>query len=274
MRPFSAAPVEHSDWSGTIARHCIFFVRRVAVYRRPGEGSYAGVTNRAITLHEAIPFPPGENMKKMLLIVAAALLVPIVPFVLFGDALEQWVRSWIDPDAEPSTVIAMVVGVLSTDIFLPVPSSFVSTLAGKQLGIVVATLASWTGMTIGAVLGFVLARWCGRPLAERFADGKDLGEMDAASQRYGPTLLVVLRPVPVMAEASVLIVGVNRLAWPNFLWPVMISNLAIALVYSTLGHLANLQAWLVPALVISVAIPAVLTIVARKWLGSSERPDS
>jgi uncharacterized membrane protein YdjX (TVP38/TMEM64 family) len=210
-------------------------------------------------------------MKKMLLIVSLSLLVPIVPFVLFGDAVEAWVQSWIDPNAPQSTVIAMVVAVLSTDIFLPVPSSFVSTLAGTRLGITLATLASWIGMTIGAVLGYLLARWCGRPLAERFADSQDLAKMDAASERFGPVLLVVLRAVPVLAEASVLVVGVNRLAWQKFLWPVMLSNLAIALVYSTLGHLANMQQWLVPALVISITIPAVLTIVARKWLGGRWR---
>lgn len=210
-------------------------------------------------------------MKKMFWIVALALLVPVVPFVLFGDTVEAWVREWIDPDAPPATVIAMVVAVLSTDIFLPVPSSFVSTLAGTRLGIGVATLASWLGMTLGSVIGFVLARWCGRPLAERFADGEDLTQMDKASEEYGPILLVLLRAVPVMAEASVLVVGVNRLAWPRFLWPVALSNLAIALVYSALGHLANLQQWLVPALVVSITIPAVLTLLARRWLSGKTR---
>ena len=206
-------------------------------------------------------------MKKMFWIVALSLLVPIVPFVLFGDLVEAQVREWLDPDAPPGTVIAMVIAVLSTDIFLPVPSSFVSTLAGTRLGIGVATLASWVGMTLGATIGYVLACWFGRPLAERFTEAGDLARMDAASAEYGPILLVVLRPVPVMAEASVLVVGVNELSWRRFLLPIALSNLAIAIVYSALGHLANMQRWLIPAMVVSIAIPAVLTLVARRWLG-------
>ena len=203
---------------------------------------------------------------RLLLIVLLAVLVPIIPFVLFGDAIEAWVRSWLEPPPSPTTMVSLVIGVLATDIFLPIPSSFVSTVAGVELGIAAATLATWVGMTIGAIVGFALARWCGRPLAERFSSRKDLEQMDDASGTYGPIALIALRAVPVLAEASVLIVGVNRLAWPRFLWPVMLSNLVIAAVYSTLGHMASDQEWLGPALVVSITVPAVLTLLARRWL--------
>ncbi len=213
------------------------------------------------------------NSPRLLLIVLLAVLVPIIPFLLFGDSIETWVRSWLEPPPSHTTMVSLVIAVLATDIFLPVPSSLVSTVAGVELGIAAATLASWIGMTIGAIFGFALARWCGRPLAERFSSRDDLAKMDEASERYGPLVLIALRAVPVMAEASVLIVGVNRLAWRRFLWPVMLSNLAVALVYSTLGHLASDQRWLGPALIVSIIVPAVLTLLARRWLKNAAKTD-
>ena len=58
---------------------------------------------------------------RLLLIVLLAVLVPIIPFVLFGDAIEAWVRSWLEPPPSPTTMVSLVIAVLATDIFLPNP---------------------------------------------------------------------------------------------------------------------------------------------------------
>jgi uncharacterized membrane protein YdjX (TVP38/TMEM64 family) len=199
------------------------------------------------------------------LIVCLALLVPIVPFVIFGDEIEARVAAWLDPPPPAAAVALGTVAILSTDVFLPVPSSAVSTVAGAQLGIAGATAASWLGLTVGAILGFGLARLFGRPLAERFARKDDLARMDLVAERYGPRLAVAFRAFPVLAEASVLVLGTTRLAWRRFLPAVMLSNLGIALVYAVLGHFARSQGELPLALAASIALPVLAATIAR-WL--------
>lgn len=198
---------------------------------------------------------------RTLLLIATALAVPIVPFLAFGDAMEAWFAGWLDDSLPRSTAAAMVVGLLAVDIFLPVPSSLVSTFAGRTLGFLGGTAASWGGMTAGAAAAFALVRLFGRGLAVRFSSEKEIARMDELARRYGILLLVLLRPVPVFAEASVLWMGVTKIGWRAFLLAVGLSNLAIAAAYALLGR----QVPLAPALAAAVAIPLLGGAIA-KWL--------
>jgi uncharacterized membrane protein YdjX (TVP38/TMEM64 family) len=199
-----------------------------------------------------------------ILLVVLVLAVPIVPFLWFGPPFEAQIRAWLDQSLPPATMAALVVGILATDIFLPIPSSFVSTLAGSALGFVPATAASWTGMTLGAAAAFGLARWLGRPAALWFSGREDLDRMDVLSRRYGPMILVLARPVPVLAEASVLLLGTTRLGWRWFLLPVALANLGIAAAYSALGTWVAMPV----AMAASVALPLLAAAISRKvWPG-------
>ena len=204
-----------------------------------------------------------RGIVRPLIVVTLVLLVPILPFLSFGDWLEARIESWFEPPPPASTVALLTVVILASDIVLPVPSSVVSTVAGAQLGVVAATAASWLGMTLGAIFGFYLVRTFGRSLAVRFSSPEDLGRTDDLSQRYGSWLLVITRPLPVLAEAAVLLVGTTHFSWGQFLPPVMLSNLGIAAVYSVLGRVAQSQGQMALAVLASIALPLAGTTMAR-----------
>ena len=200
------------------------------------------------------------------LVIGLALLVPILPFFAFGEALEARITGWLDPPPAPAAVALATIGVLAMDVFLPVPSSVVSTFAGSQLGVLAATVASWLGMTAGAMFAFWLAKSCGRPLAARLSSGEDLDEMDRLAGRYGGWVLIVTRPLPILAEAAVLFLGTTSLGWRQFLPAVFLSNLGIALVYSVLGRWAQSQGELPLAFAASIALPLAAATIARSVL--------
>ena len=204
-----------------------------------------------------------KSMLRSISLVSVVLLVPVVPFLLFGPTLEAWAER-IVREPMPIWMSALaVVGLLSTDILLPVPSSVISTLGGWQLGWQAGTLFSWIGMNAGAALGFGLARRWGRPFALRLSRSEDLGKMQLLSDRYGPFVLVLTRAVPILAEASVLLLGIHRLAWRRFLPPILLSNLGIALAYSAFGNVAQRYDWLPLALGVAVAMPVVLAMLLK-----------
>lgn len=207
-------------------------------------------------------------------IIAVALCAPIVPLLIFGDSIDELVAAWLNPDLPPLSIWSLVVGVLASDVLLPVPSSAVSTYGGAQLGLIQGTLASWIGMTAGASCGFALARWLGRPLAHRLAKPDDLRRLEALGQRHGSRMLVLLRGVPVLAEASVLLMGVIRIPWRQFLWPVALSNLGIAAAYSAFGRFAAEQDALPVALLASIALPLAVATIVRKFLPVAPATDS
>ena len=96
--------------------------------------------------------------------------------------------------------------------------------------------------------------------------------MRQLSARYGPLVLVLTRAVPVFAEASVLIVGIHRLSWRRFLPVVLLSNLGIALAYAAFGDLAEQHQWLPLALAVSIAVPVLVAVAARRWIPGDEEP--
>jgi uncharacterized membrane protein YdjX (TVP38/TMEM64 family) len=200
------------------------------------------------------------------LLMAVILLVPVLPFLAFGPQMEAWSEAWMkSPQSTPAAALA-VVGLLSTDIFLPIPSSVVSTLGGWKLGVAGGTLASFVGLSIGAALGFALAKRWGRPFAGRFSRGDEWERTQRIARQYGPAVLVLTRAVPVLAEASVLLMGVHNLPWRRFLPPVLLSNLGIALAYSAFGRMAQQHGWLPLALGVAIALPVLFAALAERWL--------
>ena len=189
-----------------------------------------------------------------------------MPFLFFHELIEGWVADLIaDPPSE-WLLSSLTIGLLATDIFLPIPSSLVSTLAGGLLPIWSALIASWIGLNVGAIVGFGLGRAFGRPLAIRLSSTETLEQMDRVGQRYGPALLVFTRALPILAEATVLLMSLNQLTWKRFLPPVVLSNLGIAIAYSCMGKYAAEHEFLAVAMAISGALPLLLTGVIRSFL--------
>lgn len=210
-----------------------------------------------------------KELFRTLPLMCLVLLVPIVPFLFFGEAFDERLQRVVENPPDDTTTAIVVIAVLATDIFLPIPSSVVSTMSGWQLGPWRGTLASWLGLTAGAIVGFAFARRWGKPFARIFSKDEDLDRMSEIADRFGPSVLAVTRAMPVFAEASVLIAGIHRLRWRRFLPSVMLSNFGIAVAYSVLGDYAEQYEWLPLALGVAVAVPVLVAAVAHRFLPST-----
>ncbi|MBI1309817.1 hypothetical protein GC176_00810 [bacterium] len=202
------------------------------------------------------------------LMLAFFLAIPIVPFLLLGEAFEQDVQAWLQREREQTggVLAAAVVGTLASDIFLPIPSSSVVTYAGGVIGLWPATLWSWLGLTIGACCGFGLSKLLGKPFAYRFAEPDDLAKVEAAATKYGPAILLLSRPLPILAEACVLLFGTTTLTWRQFLLPVLAANLGIAFVYAACGAGFQDQKTLLTVAIVSGTVPLLIALLVRKRL--------
>jgi len=154
-----------------------------------------------------------RHLVRQLLLITAVLAIPIVPFLVVGERLDVRITGLLSAELSPGTVAITVIGLLASDILLPVPSSVVSTFAGRVLGFWGGAGASWCGMTAGAAIAFWLVRVFGRPLARWLSSEQELARTDVLAARWGVFALVLARPIPVLAEASVLLMGMARLAW-------------------------------------------------------------
>ena len=132
----------------------------------------------------------------------------LLPFLLFEQQFDAFGEQITRSDASRWLVAAAVFSLLALDVFLPVPSSIVSTALGYRLVSYAGTLVVWGGMMAGAC-------WDMRSAGAGSASGEPWSASTgsrgrAAVKRYGDLTIVLCRPVPVLAEASVVFAGLVR----------------------------------------------------------------
>jgi uncharacterized membrane protein YdjX (TVP38/TMEM64 family) len=204
--------------------------------------------------------PQHRSAFHWILLCTILLALIIVPFLVFGKNLEAWATTWVEQAREHSWTTALVLGgLLASDILLPIPSSIVSTACGSLLGVGLGALTSCVGMVISCVAGYGLARGPGRSLTGHFLSPPEADRMEAMSQRFGNWALVIARPVPVLAEASVLMAGLARMPFARFLLLTTLSNAGISLIYAGLGD----QSFFL-ALAVSLLLPGLLMIAGKR----------
>jgi uncharacterized membrane protein YdjX (TVP38/TMEM64 family) len=199
---------------------------------------------------------------------ALAVAVPLVTFLAFGARLDHAVANWLDPPPPPAVLAVAEVGILAVDILLPVPSSLVATLGGSQLGIAMGTACGWLGMTLGAMAGWGLGRVVGLASLARL-DDEARGSLAAHEQRMGPVLVVITRPLPLIAEAAAIMAGAAAMPFGSFLAAAASGNVAIALAWSVAGALGRQGDGLQWVLVWSLIVPVILTWL---WVRGRMKP--
>lgn len=198
------------------------------------------------------------------------LAVVIVPWLLWGEAVAAWFEEWAGSGPARSVVALTVFGLLALDIFLPVPSSFVAAYAGVALGAGVGALASAAGLVVSCVLGYAVAADWGRRGARRWVGREGFEQVERVARRYGDSVVLLLRPVPVLAEASVFFAGMTRVPFGRFLLLSTLANALIATVYAWSGALSASSGRYELVVVVACALPFVGIVWVRRWRGRQE----
>jgi uncharacterized membrane protein YdjX (TVP38/TMEM64 family) len=200
---------------------------------------------------------------KYALFTATLLAIVIVPFVLFGASLEAWTLGLVDASRSALFIAAAGTLLLASDVLLPVPSTVVAAGLGAMLGAPLGVLATAIGLTIGCAIGYGLGRYLGHDFAARELGATDFAYLSGLLDRYGLPFLAVCRPVPVLAEASVIAAGVMGMRASGVLLVTSLANLGFAGVYAGLGAAAAGTAGFVAAFAASLAIPGGALLAAK-----------
>ena len=188
----------------------------------------------------------------------------LIPFALWEDALNAWSARLLAPAAGRIALVSVVLLLLASDVFLPVPSSFVSAGAVSLLGAVPGALAIALGMTLGSWIGYFVGRFGGEPLAARVAGSGELQRARGLMASHGSWLVLVCRGVPVLAEASTLVAGATRVSPVRFALATTLGNAGLAAAYAVIGLLNLSGAWaLLAPFAFGVAVPGAVLLALR-----------
>ena len=195
----------------------------------------------------------------------------LLPFLLFEAQFNTFAEYITRNETSRWLVAGAVFALLALDVFIPVPSSIVSTASGILLGFGRGSAVVWGGMMAGCVLGYAVGVR-GSALTRRFIGEDGIARASALMRRYGDLTLVLCRPVPVLAEATVVFAGLVRADYGRFLRLTALSNLGIAIGYAAVGafsrHLDS-YSFLI-AFLGALLLPGLFILVSRKTYGRPE----
>lgn len=187
----------------------------------------------------------------------------IVPWLLWGTEVEAWVANELADDEPPAYFAWWVLGLLAADVFLPVPSSIVAVAAGVFLGVGGGSATVFAGLMLGSAMGYGFGSLCGPATARRVVGEAEWRRAERWAQRFGAMLVLILRPVPVLAEASTLYAGASRVPAARFFAASVLSNAVIAVAYAGVGSASADAGSLEPALMVGFLLPGFAMLVVR-----------
>lgn len=198
--------------------------------------------------------------------------VVLVPFLLLGQASDERLDGWLQSEGSTAAFVGLIVVALAIDVFLPVPSSVVSTASGALLGVWFGAIVSTVGMSLGCIVGYWAGARFGPPFVARLVTQRDLSRLQRHFRLRANWALAACRPVPVLAEASTLLAGLSALPIAHFLLITTSANAGISIVYAVAGATARSGPTMaVLTVAASCALPAIAIVVARFRTGERHR---
>jgi uncharacterized membrane protein YdjX (TVP38/TMEM64 family) len=213
--------------------------------------------------------------KRSWLLVFAVLLVPIIPWAIFGPAMESGIEGLLAHVGTTASarlgIGAAGVALLAADSFLPVPSTIVMSSLGLSFGILVGGILASLGLALSGLIAYLACRRFGRRVALRIAGEKGMQRLESATRRLGPAVIAITRAVPVAQEATACLAGLSEMPMSSFLPALLLGSVATGFAYAAIG--ASAMQSQSTALLLSAVVPALSWAVVFVILRSSKKPD-
>lgn len=158
----------------------------------------------------------------------------------FGMIEMLQVKVLVDPTLEQYSAWGagmLGVGLLVLDVFVPVPSSLIMISMGSIWGVPMGLCLSLIGSNGAAIVGFGLGRY-GRSYLHAYISPMEQQRANRLFEQWGALAIVITRPVPILAEAMIIMAGTTSLSWSLMLLAATAGIFPVALLYALIGATA------------------------------------
>lgn len=183
-----------------------------------------------------------------------------------GDAALVWIRGW------GAWGWLAVIGLLMSDLFLPLPATPVMSAAGYLYGPWIGGLLSATGSVASGLLGYWLCRGFGRGFAARLAGEAQMADHESFFRRRGPLLVAASRWLPLLPEVVTCLAGLTRMPARTFTVALVCGSVPLGFVYAAIGAAGQENPRL--ALGLSVLAPLLLWALVSPWVRRERKADA
>jgi uncharacterized membrane protein YdjX (TVP38/TMEM64 family) len=181
-----------------------------------------------MSLRKNIPF-------RSILLFSIVIAAIVVSFLLWESDIRELMERGIRYADSNLFLVAMILYLtLASDIFLPVPSVLAGGFCGLFLGVVPGFITSFLAMTTSSAIGYIIGVKSEK-LTRCLLGNDEMEVLSKIHKRGGPFLLLGLRPVPILSEASMVFAGLVRTPVKKTVILVSLGNAVVAAVYAIMG---------------------------------------
>lgn len=209
-------------------------------------------------------------MRLLLVFVALAGIV-LLSFAIWGDALMRIFSidgsvAWLQQYG--SWAWAVTIGLLITDLFLPLPATILMSSAGYLYGMLYGSLISIAGSFASGSLAYWLCRSFGDSFTRRILGPKDYERGRRMSASSGAWIVVLSRWLPILPEVISCMAGLTRMDPVKFHLALLAGTIPMAMVYTYIGVSGVDNPPL--AIALSALLPPLIWFVAAKLIGKRQ----
>lgn len=205
-------------------------------------------------------------MLRLILVVLTLGVLVALPFAIWGDQIEavltvegavNWMRGtgWAGLAG---------VGLIISDIAIPIPSTAVMAGLGVLYGPFIGGLLSAIGSILAGSLGYWMCRALGPATAKRLAGQKGIEQARKLFDRWGLPLVAISRWVPVLPETVAFLAGLIRMPFGRFVAALTVGAIPLGFVFATAGHLGRETP--VVVMIVCALAPLLIVGVWRIWM--------
>ena len=219
------------------------------------------------------------TMFRLLLLILFLVLTLGLPFMLFagrfdlllaGDAAVAQLREY------GAWAWLVAIGLLLSDLLLPVPTSAILAALGILYGPLVGGAVGVAGLFTGGLLGYVACRLFGRKLAERLAGSAGLNQAERLFARAGGWIVAFSRWLPLLPEVISCLAGLVKMPVATFCAALLCGALPVAYAYAVLGHLGagNPTVTLLASAAAPLVLWALFGPLIKRWSGAGSESEN
>lgn len=198
-------------------------------------------------------------MRLLAWFIGVASLVLVV-WLIWGQGLEAAVTTdYLTRHGHWAWAIGL--GLLISDIILPIPGTVVMSGLGYIYGPVVGGLLAAVGSTFAGLVAYGCCRLVGQRVAVKLLGQADFERGQQLFHAGGGWVVAVSRALPILPEAIACTAGLVRMPFYKFLGALLCGSLPMGFIFAAIGASGKSQpAW---AIGLSVALPAILWALSR-----------
>ena len=154
------------------------------------------------------------------------------------------------------------IGLLTTDLVLPVPGTVVISALGYIYGTLVGGIIASAGLMAAGLAGYGIGRLCGERFAIRWLGERDHEKGKRLFATGGGWIVALSRALPILPEVISCSAGLMRMPFRRFALALACGSVPMGFLFAAIGRAGRDEpAW---TLALSLLVPAVLWLAASR----------